>query len=66
MAYDKLKKALLSVDWNANVKAFLDDEISLPQKMALRINQLLIRLAKGSIVRSRRFIAYGCVSQNIK
>ncbi len=34
MAYDKLKQALFSVDWNANVKAFLDDDISLAQKMA--------------------------------
>jgi len=41
MAYDKLKKALLSVDWNTNVKAFLDDEISLPQQMA----QCNLRLA---------------------
>jgi hypothetical protein len=34
MAYDNLKKALLSVNWNANVKAFLEDEISLPEKMS--------------------------------
>lgn len=34
MAYNNLKKALLSVDWNANVKVFLDDKISLPQQMA--------------------------------
>jgi len=34
MAYAKLKKALLFVDWNANVKAFLDDEIALAEKMA--------------------------------
>jgi len=41
MAYEKLKKALFSVDWNANVKAFLDDERALAEKMA----QCNLRLA---------------------
>jgi hypothetical protein len=41
MAYDKLKNALLSVDWNTHIKTFLDDEIVLAQKMA----QCNLRLA---------------------